>query len=237
MKQLLTTNTKLLKGDGLPCYGLQLAPHTLSGYNVCPMASDRETPANLDECLDVLECGGRVAVPFTVTKKTDPLPTEWQGYPVVDGDEHDRIWTHPKGVVLGLRFKGDKGNMAGGCKDYCIYSSGHGRFDGVKGARLYRTRLLHEARALFFDQLTQELDALTDKHPEGVAVRLNVFSDLTWEANYHPGNGKTLFDLYPQVTFYDYTKVTKRMHRYLAGTIPSNYTLVYSYNKVWDVGT
>ncbi|HUS59450.1 MAG TPA: hypothetical protein VM141_12435 [Planctomycetota bacterium] len=233
--KLLTTNTKLLKGEGIPCFGLSLAPHNLSGYNVCPMASDKDTPANLPECLDILECGGAVAIPFqALARKHEALPETWQGYPVVDGDVDDRIWNRSKGgLVVGLRFKGDTANIDGGCKDYCIYASGHGRFDSVKGARLFRTRLLMESRKLFFDQLTQELDALTQKHPTGFAVRMNVFSDLAWESSGWSPSGTPLMKLYPKVTWYDYTKIPKRVHQYLAGTLESNYHLVFSYNKTW----
>lgn len=234
--QLLTTNTKLLKGNGIPLYGLQLAPHTISGYNVCPMASDATTPTNEQECIDVLECGGIVAVPFNqLAVKKEPLPAEWNGFPVVDGDEHDRIWLRPKGSVLGLRFKGDKTKRVGGCKDYCIYFSGHGRFDGVKGARLFRTRLLMESKKLFFEKLCQELDKLIKKHTGGLGIRLNVFSDIAWETSgYAPDDThQCLMDRYPNVTWFDYTKIPKRVHSFLSGTLPANYSLVFSYNKVW----
>lgn len=237
--KLLTTNTKLLKGTGLPIYGLQLAPHNLSGYNVCPMASDASTPSNLDECLDILECGGSVAVPFGISSrdKVTPIPTSWQGFPVVDGDVDDRVWTRSKGVVIGLKFKGDVAKMDGGCKDYCLYHSGHGRFDSVKGARVYRTRLLMESKKLFFDQLKQEMDALVRKHPNGFAVRLNTISDIAWETTgYAEIDGRTVIAAYPQVTYYDYSKVPRRVHAYIAGTMPANYHLVFSYNKVWKVG-
>lgn len=232
--RLLTTNTKLEKGNGLPCYGLQLAPHALSGYNVCPMASDTETPTNTDDCLDVLECGGCVAVPFSC-KKNEKFPDTWNGFKVVDGDADDRIWTRSRGgMVLGLHFKGDRKNIHAGCKQYCIYTSGHGRFDGVKGARLLRTRLLMESRKLFFDMLTQEIDKLVKKHPGGLAIRLNVFSDLAWETSGWacPDGRGALMSAYPQITWYDYTKVKRRVDAYLAGTLPGNYHLVFSYNKV-----
>jgi hypothetical protein len=202
------------------------------------MASDASTPTNLDDCLDILNCGGRVAVPFSLLSvKHEPLPETWHGFPVVDGDEHDRVWTRPKGCVLGLRFKGDKTKRAGGCKDYCLYHSGHGRFDGVKGARLFRTRLLMESRKLFFEKLCQEIEKLQKKHPEGLGIRLNVFSDLAWETSGWGIDGVSLMVKYPTIQWFDYTKIPKRVHQFLAGTLPPNYSLVFSYNKVqWPEG-
>lgn len=236
MPQLLTTNTKLVKGSGLPCYGVQLAPHRLSGYNVCPMASDKNTPNNLEDCIEYLKDGGIVAVPFT-TKKGKDLPKTWHGFPVVDGDIHDRIWTRPGGHVLGLRFKGDRKQIAGGCKDYCIYTSGHGKFDSVKGARLYRTRLLFEAQNLFFDQAGQEIKKAETKDGK-IAVRMNVFSDVAWETRAFHGNmGMTIMAKFPNVQFYDYTKIPKRAQSFLKGLMPDNYFLVLSYNKVETVET
>jgi hypothetical protein len=44
---------------------------------------------NRAECLHVLASGGNVAVPFHVKYRGDkrqPLPTTWEGYPIIDGD-------------------------------------------------------------------------------------------------------------------------------------------------------
>jgi hypothetical protein len=56
--------------------------------------------------------------------------------------------------------------------------------------------------------------------------RLNLTSDLPWEKI--KLNGKTVFDLFPQVTFYDYTKSAQRMTAFLTGEFPSNYQLTFS---------
>jgi len=61
---------------------------------------------NQDQVLDSLKGGRRVAVVFD-TKKGDQLPTEYLGYPVVDGDLHDMRFIDPKGVIVGLHAKGD----------------------------------------------------------------------------------------------------------------------------------
>lgn len=233
MPALLTTNTKLLKGVGLPCYGVQLAPHTLSGHNVCPMASTKNTPANIEDCLEALEDGACVAVPFNVTGKKSVVPTQWQGHEVHDGDVDDRIWTRKAGTVIGLRFKGDVKNIGLGCSDYCIYGSGHGRFSNVQLARVARTKLLYNDRPAFFAQLHSEIERSIKKHGK-IAVRMNVFSDIAWETRgYEDSNGETIFERYPGIQFYDYTKIPKRVQQFLKGLMPKNYHLSLSYNKVW----
>jgi hypothetical protein len=56
---------------------------------------------NETQCLDVLSRGGNVAVVFRKA-----LPTHWNGFPVINGDENDLRFLDPKGVVVGLTAKG-----------------------------------------------------------------------------------------------------------------------------------
>jgi hypothetical protein len=57
---------------------------------------------NESQCLDVLARGGNVAVVF----RSKTLPTHWNGFPVINGDENDLRFLDPKGVVVGLTAKG-----------------------------------------------------------------------------------------------------------------------------------
>ena len=59
---------------------------------------------NWVDCAHFLGAGGRVAVVFDVQKGAE-LPDFLDGFPVVDGDQHDATWTHAPGVVIGLRLK------------------------------------------------------------------------------------------------------------------------------------
>jgi hypothetical protein len=52
--------------------------------------------------IDVLNDGGNVAVVFS-----NELPTEWNGYRVINGDETDLRYFDPINVVVGLKAKGD----------------------------------------------------------------------------------------------------------------------------------
>lgn len=50
--------------------------------------------------------GGNVAVVFAV-KRGQPLPSQYLGFRVIDGDKSDDRTTDPRGVIVGLRAKGD----------------------------------------------------------------------------------------------------------------------------------
>jgi len=60
-----------------------------------------------DAALDVLSAGGRVSVVLDVPRGAD-IPSTWNGYPAVDGDATDAIFTQPAGSVLVLRLKGTR---------------------------------------------------------------------------------------------------------------------------------
>jgi len=55
---------------------------------------------NLATCLTWLKSGRNVAVPFL------KMPDKWQGYPVINGDEHDLRFLDAPGSVVGLKAKG-----------------------------------------------------------------------------------------------------------------------------------
>lgn len=61
---------------------------------------------NWERCQNALSAGGRVAVIFGGVGRTKPLPTNWEGWPVHDGDLNDLTFTRPAGI-LGLRAKGE----------------------------------------------------------------------------------------------------------------------------------
>lgn len=65
-----------------------------------------ETTQNQTAAWDLLEQGHTVAAVFSA-KNEDELPTEYNGYTVVNGDAHDAIFIQPQGVILGLKAKGD----------------------------------------------------------------------------------------------------------------------------------
>ena len=73
---------------------------------------------NRTDALAVLAAGGNVAVAFDVAtaikgrRDAGALPTSWEGYRVIDGDETDARFLDDSGVVVGLRFKGEANRAA-----------------------------------------------------------------------------------------------------------------------------
>lgn len=54
---------------------------------------------NMDDCLEVLRNGNRVAMVF------NEVPNQYEGYPVINGDEYDMRYLDDKNVIVGLKFK------------------------------------------------------------------------------------------------------------------------------------
>jgi hypothetical protein len=130
------------------------------------------------------------------------------------------------------------------CKQFCLNGSGQNKCDelarGVEGSlinrsRIKKTRLFYEDRALFMRLLIHELKKYQNKAARmgmGFSVRLNGTSDLSPVLFKDPDTGKNILELFPDIQFYDYTKVPSRiklMQQY------SNYDLTLSYNGYnWD---
>ena len=115
-----------------------------------------------------------------------------------------------------------------GCLEACLgHSSGRMQMPTHALARDRRTALYVEKRQLFLQMLTVEISRLEEEARRlGLvpAVRLNGSSDLPWE-RLHP----ELFKEFPNVQFFDYTKVPARMERFLKDpTWPKNYHLTFS---------
>ena len=122
-----------------------------------------------------------------------------------------------------------------GCIAACLNTAGHGAFNNVQQARINKTRALFEDRDAFLAQLHKEIGALIRKAArDGLTptVRLNGTSDLPWEA--YKLDGKSLFEHFPDVQFYDYTKIPKRAKLWAAGKMPANYHLTFSRSEIND---
>lgn len=64
--------------------------------------SRSESPESHRHALELLALGVNVAVVFS----SPEYPTEWEGYPVVNGDQHDLRFLDPRGSWIGLKAKG-----------------------------------------------------------------------------------------------------------------------------------
>ncbi|MCW2286874.1 hypothetical protein M2323_004687 [Rhodoblastus acidophilus] len=102
--------------------------------------------------------------------------------------------------------------------------------NSVRQSRVYKARMFMTNRKLYMEWLALGIEsALRKAEREGLTlvVRLNGASDIAWE---HMKNerGSTLFDIFPDVQFVDYTKSFKRMMRWCEGAMPKNYHLTFS---------
>ena len=114
-----------------------------------------------------------------------------------------------------------------GCKKACLYTAGHGAFSNVQQGRINKTRWFMQDRQSFLTQLKKEISnhiKNCDKKGYIPCVRLNGTSYISWE-NYN------IIQAFPNVQFYDYTKIYKRALKYVNGQYPSNYHITYSLNE------
>lgn len=122
------------------------------------------------------------------------------------------------------------------CDKACLYSAGRGAFNSVQESRINKAKLFFSHRDRFMALLVKDIERLLRKaEREGMTplVRLNGTSDIRWETirfNHTFAHGKvrnvTIFDIFPEVQFYDYTKISNRKD------IPANYDLTFSYSGV-----
>ena len=131
-----------------------------------------------------------------------------------------------------------------GCAAACLNTAGHGgMFDAsgtnkVQEARIKRTEWLFNDRKSFLKQLDKEIQLFikwSEKKGFTPVIRLNCTSDLAWESAtfsggiWEDGFKGSIIERYPNVQFYDYTKILPRMMKYLRGKMPSNYHLTFSW--------
>ena len=114
-----------------------------------------------------------------------------------------------------------------GCAKACLYSAGRGAFNSVQKARIAKTKWFFEDRVSFMESLVFSVRSLVRKaKKQGLIplVRLNGTSDIRWES-IEAGNADNIMALFPDVQFYDYTKIPNRI-------VPQNYDITFSYSAV-----
>ena len=128
------------------------------------------------------------------------------------------------------------------CKDFCLNGAGRNKGDILKNSfekskinisRIKKTKLFYENRDLFMQILIHEIKK-AQRQAEAknmeFSVRLNGTSDISLLAFKY--QGKSILDIFPNVQFYDYTKVCSRFN--LCNNY-KNYDLTLSYNgHNWD---
>lgn len=113
------------------------------------------------------------------------------------------------------------------CINGCLHYAGRAQiFPAIHAARIRKTEFLRDDPIGFVDQMARDIRfALKKAIKMGVklAVRPNGTSDIPWE-NMRGSNGLTLMEMFPDVQFYDYTKLPNRK-------MPANYHLTVSYSE------
>ena len=123
-----------------------------------------------------------------------------------------------------------------GCIGDCLNTAGRGgmaradaetievdghvvKLNTIQKARIARTRFFFENRAWFMAQLIKEISAVRKKATKlglTLVVRLNGTSDIRWEnvSTYLQKANRigyaTIFDVFTDIQFYDYTKIANR---------------------------
>ena len=113
-----------------------------------------------------------------------------------------------------------------GCAASCLVGSGFGgMYTNVAEGRKNKTEYFLHDRVKFLNQLDFEIGRAIRLNAGKaiVTIRLNGTSDLPFE-KFKVRDGKTLFELYPEIQFYDYTKNYLRFDKVL----PKNYHLTFS---------
>tara|TARA_R100001463_G_scaffold6863_4_gene22185 strand:+ start:1162 stop:1977 length:816 start_codon:yes stop_codon:yes gene_type:complete len=110
------------------------------------------------------------------------------------------------------------------CSSCCVANNGNAqRFSSVLEARIKKTIAFKMDTENFMDALVVEISmAINESIKKGniPTFRLNTYSDIQWELI--KIEGLNIFELFPNVTMYDYTKIPNRK-------VPKNYELTYSF--------
>ena len=110
-----------------------------------------------------------------------------------------------------------------GCKAACLNTAGRGGMfkkgattNVIQEARMRKTAFFFEERKYFMEWLVQDIELAIKQSAKKNLIpvfRLNGTSDLSWEKYEVVRNGKlyrNIFAAFPDVQFYDYTKVLGR---------------------------
>jgi hypothetical protein len=114
-----------------------------------------------------------------------------------------------------------------GCAESCLVGSGFGgMYTGVMKGRMAKSDYFLNDRIEFLQQLKKEINKAVEKHKKDgaiVTIRLNGTTDIRFE-KFRIFDGLNIFEIFPDVQFYDYTKNYIRFD----SVLPANYHLTFS---------
>jgi len=109
------------------------------------------------------------------------------------------------------------------CHEGCLVTAGRGQMSSVQAGRLRKAQMYISDRKYYLTSLRKDLTTFVrraNKNGQQPCVRLNGTTDIQFEKY-------GIFDEFPMVQFYDYTKIVKRAY----AKLPSNYHLTLSYSE------
>lgn len=111
-----------------------------------------------------------------------------------------------------------------GCKQSCLDFAGRGQQENIKEARIEKTQTFFSDIPAFMLRLHDEVEKAIrycEKKSLIPTFRLNLTSDVKWERIKY--KGKNIFEHFPSIQFYDYTKTFARLSLGIA-----NYHVTFS---------
>lgn len=119
------------------------------------------------------------------------------------------------------------GDATKGCIESCLNEAGRGAFSNVQDARVKKTLEFLENPKEFMVKIYKEIVKLQKKYGQNLVIRLNGTSDLPFEnikVELEDRYYSNIFEAFPNVQFYDYTKNPRRVLKNEIG----NYYLTFS---------
>jgi hypothetical protein len=120
------------------------------------------------------------------------------------------------------------------CRELCLNTAGMaGVFKNIQASRIKKTKWMLANPSEFWSRVDKEITSHENythrqqtrlKRKFRPCVRLNGTTDV-WNTDM-----ETIMHRHPDVMFYDYTKDTDRMMEFIAGDMPINYHLTYSFS-------
>lgn len=116
------------------------------------------------------------------------------------------------------------------CFNSCLVNAGLASvYPRINEVRKERRELFYNDRKEFFKQLDKEIKSFIKKAKKEKmipVVRLNGTSDIMYESIQYLGYAN-IFEAYPDIQFYDYTKIAVRLTK----PLPQNYDLTFSFSN------
>lgn len=145
---------------------------------------------------------------------------------------------HLSPADIAFKALGQRGSLcpmaSAGCKAVCLNTAGRGRFNSIQESRLRKSLYFILFKDAFLSHLEKEISKIETKVTKAgktLVLRLNGTSDIQFENLILKQSNVNIFDRFPLVQFYDYTKIVRRLEK--IRTI-KNYYVIFSASETND---